>query len=722
MANGQFEDRGAIQSLRSLPPAERLTAVAQWIDAAGMQFDAAAAERLAENLRDVDRQALAVWLNALPDFTGCAWLRAQYLPDAASRAQAWERLAALSGKRDPLHYLGWARALAEAGENEKATQRLRIALAERPPYAFYARAERLIAQLAERGYSHTRECKVAVLGSSTTSLLTPLLRAMFLRDGVRAEIYEAPYGSIQQETLDPASGLANFKPRIVVLAMHWRDLDLAAVTANEGEWVEGTAESYAALWARLAGAFQCHVIHPAFDYPADEPYGHLGGVLPGGRTRVIELLNRRLRELAPPQVSILDVPAIQREVGSKRWENPADWDRYRQHPAAEALPYVADAQTAHVRAALGLTRKVLVTDLDNTLWAGVIGEDGVTGIGIGPGTPAGEAHLRLQRYMLDLKRRGILLAVVSKNNPDDARLPFQEHSQMALRLEDFAAFRANWDDKVSNLRALASDLSLGSDSFVFLDDNPLEREWVRSQMPEIAVVELDKSPFLYVRQLDQGRYFEALTLSTEDLARAEQYRVEVQRENLRASAASLDEFLIGLRLEASAAPVTPATLPRVTQLVNKTNQFNLTTRRYSEAQVREIVENPHGWAGAFEMSDCLGSYGLIGVLFCKPGEAAQSWEIDTWLMSCRTLGRQMEKFMFDRLLEAAHRHGISQITGAYRRTKKNSMVSRLLDDFGFRRVTEGEDEIRYEFDVPEQLAITATHVRNISAAAGVAGS
>jgi FkbH-like protein len=610
--------------------------------------------------------------------------------------------------------LGWARALAETGEFEQAAQRLRAALAEHPPYAFYARAEKLVAQIAERGYSHSRECRVAILGSSTTSLLIPILQAIFLRDGIKAEIYEAPYGSIQQETLDPQSGLARFKPGIAILSMNWRDLDLPAVVSNEEEWVQRAIERYAALWARMAGISPCHILQPAFDYPAEEPYGHLGGVLPGGRTRVIEQLNRKLRESAAANVSILDVPAVQREVGSKRWENPGDWDRYRQHPAAEALPFLADAQMAHVRAVLGLTRKVLVTDLDNTLWHGVIGEDGLAGIGIGPGTPAGEAHLRLQRYLLDLKRRGILLAVASKNNPDDARLPFQEHPQMALRLEDFAAFRANWDDKVSNLRALAQDLSLGTDSFVFLDDNPLEREWVRSQMPEVAVVELDAAPFNYVRQLDRGRYFETLTLSAEDLARAEQYRVEAQRESLRSSAASLDEFLIGLRLEASVAPVSAANLGRVTQLVNKTNQFNLTTRRYSEAQVREIADDPRGWAGAFEMSDCLGSYGLIGVLFCKPGEDEQSWEIDTWLMSCRTLGRQMEKFMLDRMLEAAKRRGVKRFTGVYRPTKKNSMVSRLYDDFGFRRAAATTDEIRYEFDVPESTCITATHVRNVS--------
>jgi FkbH-like protein len=198
--------------------------------------------------------------------------------------------------------------------------------------------------------------------------------------------------------------------------------------------------------------------------------------------------------------------------------------------------------------------------------------------------------------------------------------------------------------------------------------------------------------------------------------------MESQREGFRSTAASLDEFLIGLRLEASVAPVTGGNLARVTQLVNKTNQFNLTTRRYSEAQVTEIANDPYAWTGAFEMSDCLGSYGLIGVLFCKPGVDDRSWEIDTWLMSCRTLGRQMEKFMFDRVLEAARRRGIERIAGVYRPTKKNAMVSRLYDGLGFRRAAETGDELRYELDVAESRAITATHVRNASTAAGVTRS
>jgi FkbH-like protein len=701
-----------MQSGESLPAAERLRLARESIEQLSKGFAAAQAEALAVELREVDGELLRAWVDALPESAGAAWLGTQWL-EGNAQTRAWERLWALEGKRDPLRLLGWARALAADCEHEEAARRLRQALEERPAYSFYARAEKLVRQLAGAGIAYSRQARLAVLGSSTTSLLIPVLEAMLLRDAIAAELYEAPYGSIEQETLDAKSGLARFQPRIAILATHWRDLELAAVTEDEEGWLAHTVERHTTLWRRLTRAFSCHVIQTGYDFPAEEPYGQLGGALRGGRTRMIELLNLQLREAAPANVSIVDAAAAQRATGTLRWENPGDWDRYRQHPAAEALAELADALMAHVRAVLGLTRKVLVVDLDNTLWHGVIGEDGISGIGIGPGSAAGEAHLRLQRYMLDLKRRGVLLAVCSKNNPEDARAPFLEHPQMALRLEDFTAFRANWDDKVTNLRALANDLSLGADSFVFLDDNPLEREWVRAQMPEVAVVELDGGPHQYVRRLDRGRYFESIALSAEDLARAEQYRVESRRESMRTGASSLDEFLAGLHLEARVEQVSAANIARVTQLVNKTNQFNLTTRRYSEAEVRAMAEDPGGWAGAFHMSDSLGSYGLIGAMFCRPC-AESAWEIDTWLMSCRTLGRQMEKFMFDRMLEAAAERGVRRIVGVYRPTKKNGMVSALFDGFGFARVSETNSETRYELDVPEAPAVTAAHVRDVS--------
>jgi len=703
--------------LRSLEDPATLDLARETVERLGSHFCPDVCALLVEELERVSDRLLGAWLNTLPDTPNGVWLQTQLLSDNGALVLAWERFVSFQARRDPLDLLAWARALATAGAIEDAVQKLRQAMAQDVPPTFFARAEKLVEELTGSVRSNLRQCRIAVLGSSTTNLLVPVLRALCLRDRIGAEFYEGPFDSIEQETWDASSGLARFRPGIVMLVMHWRDLHLEAVTENEQAWVGQFLEERKALWKRMAGSFACHIIQPSFDYPASEAYGYLAGILPGGRTRVIDLLNLRLREEAPTNVSILDMAAVQREAGTKRWEDEVAWTRYRLHPATEALPELAEAYLSHVRAVLGLSRKVLVADLDNTLWKGVIGEDGLDGIGIGPGSPEGEAHLRLQRYMLELKRRGILLAVCSKNNLEDAQLPFLRHPHMALRLEDFAAFRANWKDKASNLRAIARDLSLGLDSLVFLDDNPFEREWVRSQLPEVTVVDLGPSPFHYLRQLDRGDYFNALSLSGEDLTRADQYRQETLRENLRTSSASMDDFLQKLQMEASVEVVNGKNLARVTQLVNKTNQFNLTTRRYTEAQVRAIAEAPQGWAGAFQMSDRMGGYGLIGVLFCRPGNCDDAWEIDTWLMSCRTLGRQMERFMFDRLVEAAIERRIGRIVGVYRPTAKNELVKELYGQMGFRRVGESSGEVRYEFDVPATPVVTATHVRNATASA-----
>jgi len=706
-------DRILSSRLRALNPSERLALASEATDRLGNRFDPDVCSLLLEGLGEIDSTALHAWLDTLPDTPNGAWLQTQLRSDAEQLVRSWERFSSFHSCHSPLDLLAWSRALAATGAYEEAAQKLRLALVQDVGYGVFARAEKLVYQLAPALRSHLRQCKIAVLGSSTTNLFVPVLRALCLRDRIGAEIYEAPYGSVEQEIRAADSGLARFRPDIVVFLMHWRDLHLKAAVGDEQRWISQFIEERKAVSKLLLDSFACHIIHPTFDYPCSEAHGYLSGVLHGGRTRVIDLLNIRLREEASTSISLLDMAAVQRSVGTKRWEDEVGWARFRQHPAMEALPELAESCMSQVRAVLGLSRKVLVTDLDNTLWGGVIGEDGLEGIEIGPDTPKGEAYLNLQRYLLDLKERGVVLGVSSKNNVDDAQIPFLKHAHMALRLPDFAAFRANWEDKAENLRAIARELSLGLDSFVFLDDSPLEREWIRSQLPEVAVVELGSSPFHFLRQLDRGRYFEALTLSQEDLARATQYRVETERENLRASSGSLGEFLQTLKLEATVEAVAPKNLARVTQLVNKTNQFNVTTRRYTEARLRAIAEDPQGWAAAFQMSDRMGSYGLIGVLLCRAVDPGDTWEIDTWLMSCRALGRQMEKFMFDRLVEAASMRQIRRIVGIYRPTAKNSLVKQLYDQMGFRCIGQRTDELRYEFDVPANPQVTATYIRRV---------
>jgi FkbH-like protein len=714
MSTTETMERVLSRRLRALAVADRMHLARETLEQLDTRFAPDVCRLLLDHLNGIESAALNGWLETLPATPNGMWLRTQLLSDDTALAAAWERFFSFRVARKPEDRLSWARALAGSGAQQRALHQLRLALAAGAEYPLFTRAARLVRELAQAPNSSLRQCKIAVLGTSTTSLFVPVLQALCLRDQIDARLYEAPYGSVEQEIRSGSSGLAKFRPDVVLFLMHWRDLRLDAVTADVELWLDRYLQERKADWKRLSELCSCHIIQPSFDHPAADAYGSLSGILPGGRISVIDLLNLRLRKEAPPNVSIVDIGNVQRELGTSRWQNEQEWCRYRQHPATDALPALAEAHMSHLRPVLGLSRKVLVTDLDNTLWRGVIGEDGVDGIAIGPGSAEGEAHAQLQHYMLELKQRGILLAVCSKNNPEDAQSPFKRHPQMSLKLSDFAAFRANWDDKGANLRALAGELSLGLDSFVFLDDNPVEREWVRSQLPEVAVVELGNSPFDFVRRLDSGRYFEALTLSAEDLARAEQYQKQAQREQLRVSAASLEDFLRDLQLEASVEAISEQNIRRVAQLVNKTNQFNLTTRRYTEAQIRALAYDASAWTAVFRLSDRMDDYGLIGALFCRAAPDGERSEIDTWLMSCRALGRQMERFMFDRMVEAAAMRGIKQIVGVYRPTGKNVLVKELYDQLGFRRLDEHDEETRYVLEIPARVTPTATHIRNVS--------
>ena len=684
-------------------------------------FQQAAADAVLEALSAEqtpgDTEALLHWAAALPPSAAASYFRARlHAPtNLEESARHWSALLSSGAVSDPLLYLQAARAYRDLGKTAEAAQLLREALIRRPRYAFYARSEKLIRAVWKEQPPTMRRCKIAVLGSSTTALMIPVLRALCFREGIDAEFYEGLYGAFRQEVLDPRSGLHRFKPDIVFLVTNWRDLALPALSEKPAETIAAAAGEFKALWQAMADRLGCHVVQHAFDRPAAEAYGYLSESMPGGRLRILRAINERLLAEAPSYVSVLDTSEAMQAAGVANWEDPFLWHTAKQHPGTEALPRLAELQLAHVRAVLGLTRKVLVCDLDNTMWGGVIGEDGLEGIRVGPASADGEAYAALHRYLLDLKSRGILLAVCSKNNPEDARLPFEKHEHMGVRLDDFVMFSANWDDKVTNLRRIAEKLSLGLDSFVFLDDNPLERAWVRSQLPEVAVVEVGSSPHTYVQELDRCYYFYALTLSKEDQNRVAAYRSQVESESLREAAPTVEAFLEQLQMKAAATPVTSRNLARVTQLTNKTNQFNLTTRRYTEAQVSQVAANPENWTGVFQLADRFGDHGIIGVIFCVSTEPG-TWEIDTWLMSCRVLGRQMEEFMVDRMVEAAIRAGVRRLVGIYRKTAKSVLVADLYPRFDFEQVSSADGETRYRFTIPENYTPRCGFIANASEA------
>lgn len=583
--------------------------------------------------------------------------------------------------------LARARLLNSRGDFEGAFGDLRRATALRQDYRFLAQAATLFRRIRKQARPQaSRQTRIAFLSSTTADLLVPILLLLCHRDNIDAEFYVAPYGNISQEALNPASGLYQFEPDIVLIVNHWRDLNLPELSMNPKEQIQRVIEELTGIWQKILATHPCHIIQHNFDLPPYSAYGNLTLSQPGGRSAVLREINCALLNAASAVVSILDVEFISSLYGKLRWFDAPYWHLAKQIPAPEAIPFLAHHQVAMIRARLGLSRKVLVLDLDNTLWGGVIGEDGVEGIQVGPPSALGEAHQELQRYVLSLKERGIVLAVCSKNNEEDARLPFTQHDGMLLKLDDFVAFRANWNDKASNMRAIAEELSLGLDSFVFVDDNPIERAAVRLALPDVAVPELGVDPATFVGALDAGRYFDVLSLSAEDFERHASYRAESERREMEHTSVSLEEFLRGLQMESEVAPVSDKTINRVVQLLGKTNQFNLTSRRHSEEQVRRFIQDSDVWTCAFKLRDKFGDYGLIGVIFAvKDGAEDNLWEIDTWLMSCRVLGRQMEQFMINEVINQLGERGATRIRGVYMPTKKNGMVADLYTRLGFEK-------------------------------------
>jgi FkbH-like protein len=337
-----------------------------------------------------------------------------------------------------------------------------------------------------------------------------------------------------------------------------------------------------------------------------------------------------------------------------------------------------------VAAQRGLSKKCLVLDLDNTLWGGVVGDDGSEGIVLGEGSAAGEAYLALQRYALQLKGRGIVLAICSKNDAAVAEAAFRDHPEMLLRPEDIAAFIANWEDKASNLRAIAHRLNIGLDSLVFVDDSPVERARVRESLPMVAVPELPDDPAQFVRCLASGGYFESVSFTTEDRTRAQQYAAGNRREALLDASKSVEDFLRDLRMSAAFGPLRPVDLARATQLINKTNQFNPTTRRCSEEELAEIVSEPGAIALGFRLLDRFGDNGLVSVLVLRRDRTdAGVMEIDTWVMSCRVFGRELEFEAMNIAVEAASSRGTREFRASYVPTQKNAVIKDLYPTMGF---------------------------------------
>ncbi len=468
-----------------------------------------------------------------------------------------------------------------------------------------------------------------------------------------------------------------------------RGVPITATADEADQALSRVVEDLRGLWRKAREHVGITVIQQTFLDVSEPLFGSYDRLVPGAPARLVARLNEWLADAAAEDgVLLLDVARASARDGIDAWFDIARWLQARIEIAPQSASRYGDLLVRLVAARHGQSRKCLVLDLDNTLWGGVLGDDGLDGIVLGEGSAAGEAHLGLQRYAKLLRDRGIVLAICSRNDPEIAEAAFREHPEMVLARSDIAAFVANWEDKTDNLRAIARQLNIGLDSLVFVDDNPAERARIRQSLPMVAVPELPADPAHFSRRIADARYFEAVSFTAEDRGRTGHYAANAEREALRGQSQSLDDFLHGLGMSVADGPVTPVDLARATQLIDKTNQFNTTARRYTPEELSWLAASPANIMLQFRLSDRFGDHGLVSVMVLRPDpDDPGALEVDTWVMSCRVFGRQLEVEAMNIAVEAARSRGIRAFRADFIPTGRNAVIGNLYASLGFLRVS-----------------------------------
>jgi FkbH-like protein len=527
--------------------------------------------------------------------------------------------------------------------------------------------------------------KVAVLCDFASQFLVQALEGYGIEAGVKYEVFEADYNQIDRQALDPGSELYSFEPTYVVVARstekllkefyHLPHSERAGFAARQTEYTE---HLYTVITERL----NCRLIINTFPAIDDGVFGNYAARLNFSFLYQVRRLNLSLMDLSQRLKSLLiaDFDSIVSRIGQSVVFDPKMYINADMVFSLDALPAICKNIHDIIQAATGKFRKCLILDLDNTTWGGIIGDDGMEGIEIGS-LGIGKAFANLQLWVKDLKERGILIAVASKNSEEIAREPFEKHPEMLLKLSDIALFVANWENKVDNIRHIQSVLNVSFDSMVFLDDNPFEREMVKQAIPDITVPALPEDPAEYLTFLRPMNLFETVSYTQEDRERTSQYQVETQRAVLQQSFANEDEFLQNLDMVSEVRQFDAFSTPRVAQLSQRSNQFNLRTVRYSQEEIAVVASSPGHITLSFTLEDRFGDNGLISAIILQ--KRNEGLFIDTWIMSCRVLKRGMENFVLNKLAETALANGFRRLIGEYIPTQKNGMVKNHYPALGF---------------------------------------
>lgn len=571
---------------------------------------------------------------------------------------------------------------------------------------------------------HLIQKRIAILGGSTTVEVRNSLEVFLLAHGIQPVFYESGYNLYYEDVLSENPALWDFKPDIALIHTTWQNVsafpEVMESEADVDERLHRELSRFEFIWQKLHSSLGAVVVQNNFDLPRLRVLGNLETSQSFGTVNFLARLNEEFASYARKHSWFLinDIHYLSAQVGLAAWHDRNYW--YRFHMAVSPLGTVALARNvaAIVKAIYGKTKKCLVLDLDNTLWGGVIGDDGLQNLVLGRDNPVGEAFADFQRYVKGLQQRGVLLAVCSKNDVENAREGFS-HPDSVLRVTDFSSFMANWDPKPENIRKIAAELNIGLDALVFVDDNPVERALVAEALPEVAVPAVGSDVSCFAEILERERYFELDRIVDDDIKRSAYYNSNAQRSDYETHFSNYDEFLGSLEMRSEIGPFCPVYIERITQLVNKTNQFNLTTRRYTTAEIEEISADPSFVTLYGRLADKFGDNGLVSVVIGHIN--GTTVELDLWLMSCRVLKREMEIAMFDALIEECQARGIRRVLGIYNPSKKNGMVAKHYAGLGFTRVDGSSSEREmWAYEVPERYSMRARHIRRVAAPVSVA--
>ena len=542
---------------------------------------------------------------------------------------------------------------------------------------------------------------IGLLGSRTLSYLPGPLAASGLARGLIVSSVEAHYDSVASFAFSPANCFDRALDAVLVVLDESAFASKRAVLDQAAEIdALGDAEN---LVAALAAAAQEKTGCPAIiaTLPGDVQVSSVELATPGTSARFRHRVNLMLAEGAMEGRWLLwDQAALASRAGLENWLDPVRYHAAKIPFSIDLCPLAADNIASILATMKGKSARGIILDLDNTLWGGVIGDDGLEGIRLGQNSPEGEAYVAFQNFIMSLRDRGVVLAVCSKNNDEIAREPFRSHSEMVIKEGHVAVFQANWSDKATNIRSIAETLSLGLESFVFVDDNPAERERVRQELPLVSTVEIGDDPSFYIERIAQSGLFDHLSLNKEDVSRAESYGGRAAAAEIRAKIGNYEDYLTSLEMRLSIDPFDAPGRSRITQLVNKSNQFNLTTKRYGEEDIRAMEDDPGliGWQVRLE--DKFAQHGMIGVVIARKG--AKEWSIDTWLQSCRVLERGVEQCVMNRLFQTAAEAGVEKVRALYIPTDRNGMVSDFYTRLGFQIDKENADgSVEYCCDVTD---------------------